>query len=186
MIWTWACSHFVFFICEQTARRNTAKSLEFFGSQWTSISSFFFCLYWGGMNSKKKKTWNSKIDWNNGCENNCHRNMHGQSVHILPVMNSKYMWCIRVTLMAQLCHEKIQTHAHRGREHLAVKQAAENTCCHHNIMSQSYVLEKIVFYHPRSTFVTSSLLSHYTKANKSWTLISLSWSYNFKFMYTKK
>lgn len=57
--------------------------------------------------------------------------MRGQSVHILPVMNSKYMWCIRVTLMAQLCHEKIQTHA--GQEHLAVKQAAENTRHHNNI-----------------------------------------------------
>lgn len=63
-------------------------------------------------NKLKEKTWNSKIDWNNCCENNCHRNMRGQLGHILPVMNSKYMWCIRVTLMAQLCHEKIQACTH--------------------------------------------------------------------------
>lgn len=49
-----------------------------------------------------------KKDGNNSCENNCHRNIRSQSELVLPVLNSEYMWCIRVTLIAQLCHEKIQ------------------------------------------------------------------------------
>lgn len=102
-------SHFLFLFASrqpgdtQPRTWNVWKMLK-----WKSLTSLSL-LRW---NKLKEKTWNSKIDWNNCCENNCHRNMCGQSGHILPVMNSKYMWCIRVTLMAQLCHEKIQTCTH--------------------------------------------------------------------------
>lgn len=94
---------------------------------WKSLNPSLSLLRW---NKLEEETWNSKIDWNNSCENNCHRNMRSQSGHILPVMNSKYMWCIRVTLMAQLCHEKIQA-CTRGTEMLFCKSGNRK----HNIKS---------------------------------------------------
>lgn len=104
-----------------------------------NISCFFvFFLRWKKSSKKeeKKNTLNSKIVWNNGCENNCHRNMHGRSVHILPVMNSKYMWCIRVALMAQLCHEKIPACTRRTG---TLCFEADNRQ-HHNIISKCGML----------------------------------------------
>lgn len=108
-VWTWYVRHwaqrlFPILLHEETVWRWALECLKI--AEWKSLPSLSF-LGWIRL---KGKTENSKIDWNNRCENNYHRNMRGQSGHILPVMNSKYMWCIRVTLMAQLCHEKIEAY----------------------------------------------------------------------------
>ncbi len=126
MIWTSACYFAAIFSSYLRAGGLEKRGQEpgVFENRWMKISSFFV-FYWGGINTKKK-TRNSKIERNNSCENNCHRNMRGQSGHILPVMNSKYMWCIRVTLMAQLCHEKIQA-CTQGTRTLCFKACSRKT-----------------------------------------------------------
>lgn len=125
-VWTWYVRHwaqrlFPILLHEETVWRWALECLKI--AEWKSLPSLSF-LGWIRL---KGKTENSKIDWNNRCENNCHINMRGQSGHILPVMNSKYMWCIRVTLMAQLCHEKIEAYT-LGIWRYFCKNTFQSTC----------------------------------------------------------
>lgn len=125
-VWTWYVRHwaqrlFPILLHEETVWRWALECLKI--AEWKSLPSLSF-LGWIRL---KGKTENSKIDWNNRCENNCHRNMRDQSGHILPVMNSKYMWCIRVTLMAQLCHEKIEAYT-LGIWRYFCKNTFQSTC----------------------------------------------------------
>lgn len=102
-----------FLICEQTARRKQRPDAK---NVWKSPNekiSSFFGPYWGGRDAGRKKN----ADFQNGPEQSLWKQLPPEicSVnrgHILPVMNSEYMWYIRVALMAQLCHKKIEPCTH--------------------------------------------------------------------------